>query len=55
MRADDAAHGPRRTRTARPGTFGAIVDRVIDTAEAEAEVIAGARDTFARLITWLAR
>ena len=40
---------------ARWRSFGALVDRVIDTAAAEAEVIAGARDTFARLITWLAR
>jgi heme oxygenase (biliverdin-IX-beta and delta-forming) len=35
--------------------FGAIVEQVITTAEAEAEAIAGARDTFTHLITWLAR
>lgn len=35
--------------------FGAIVEREIDTTAAEAEAIAGARDTFSRLIDWLGR
>lgn len=44
-----AATGPRWR------SFGAIVDRVVATTETEVDAIAGARDTFARLIAWLAR
>jgi heme oxygenase (biliverdin-IX-beta and delta-forming) len=40
---------------ARWRSFGALVEREIATAAAEAEAIAGARDAFARLIDWLAR
>ncbi|MBZ5712402.1 biliverdin-producing heme oxygenase [Nannocystis pusilla] len=34
--------------------FAAVVERVLVTPEAEAEAVAGARETFARLIDWLA-
>lgn len=40
---------------ARWRSFGAVVERIIVTADAEAEAVAGARETFARLIAWLAR
>jgi len=40
---------------ARWRSFGAIVERVITTPEVEAEAIGGARQTFIRLIDWLAR
>lgn len=39
---------------ARWRSFGALVEREVATPEAEAEAIAGARDTFVRLIDWLA-
>jgi heme oxygenase len=40
---------------ARWRSFGAVVERVIATPDAEAAAVAGARETFARLIAWLAR
>jgi heme oxygenase len=35
--------------------FGAIVERAVTTDDAEAQLVAGARQTFASLIRWLAR
>lgn len=40
---------------ARWRSFGEIVERLVATPKAEAEAVAGARDTFSRLIEWLAR
>lgn len=40
---------------ARWKSFGAVVERVVTSAAAEAEAVAAARDTFARLIAWLGR
>jgi heme oxygenase len=40
---------------ARWREFGAIIERFVTSETVEAEAVAGARDTFGRLIDWLAR
>jgi heme oxygenase len=40
---------------ARWRSFGDVVERVVTSADAEVQAVSAARDTFARLIGWLAR